>query len=508
MPSPFTRPAVLAGLLLWAPGCASTRAFRCPAEGGPAWLEITTDHFVAWTDLDAAEARSLAERLEWTRAAIVAAAWGRVAAPETRLGIVALRADRELHDLSRPGVQGWVIVDPFQPRLVLSAESGAHPSAAVAYEIAQHLSAFALLRQPRWLWEGLAAYLESIAPLPGSDTALVGLPSRWTAAVRRGPVPARDLLAWDERSEGDPERRDALHGSGWLMVHYLASEKGRQFSAWQGLLARGESPQRAFRQVFPEYDPLSPVGLARLDEELGTYAREGRFPRRAVPVPPWKPEPAAREMGDAEVHATRALLYLSVPAGSGPPLEARRAAAQAEVAEALRRDPADDAALSLAVWLAPEAERPERARASARAHRDSWRAWFVVARVLQGDPERVEREAALRRALALSPGNPAVLTTLALDLVEAGRAAEALPLATEAVERAAWKALPLDAEAAALAGTGECARALAVQRRAVEVLPDWTPDRERADLLGRLEAYEARCGAGPGRRPGEHGSRD
>ena len=213
-------------------------------------------------------------------------------------------------------------------------------------------------------------------------------------------------------------------------------------------------------------------------------------------------------MGDAEVHATRALLYLSVPAGSGPPLEARRAAAQAEVAEALRRDPADAAALSLAVWLAPEAERPERARASARAHRDSWRAWFVVARVLQGGPERVEREAALRRALALSPGNPAVLTTLALDLVEAGRAAEALPLATEAVERAAWKALPLDAEAAALAGTGECARALAVQRRAVEVLPDWTPDRERADLLGRLEAYEARCGAGPGRRPGEHGSRD
>jgi tetratricopeptide (TPR) repeat protein len=158
------------------------------------------------------------------------------------------------------------------------------------------------------------------------------------------------------------------------------------------------------------------------------------------------------------------------------------------------------------VWLAPEAERPERARALARAHPDSWRAWYVVARVLQGGPERAEREAALRRALALEPGHPAVLSALAWELLESGRAAEALPIAAEAVERAAWKALPLDAQAAALAGMGECTRALAVQRRAVEVLPDWTPDRERGDLLARLDAYEARCGAGPDQRAGEQGS--
>jgi hypothetical protein len=101
-----------------------------------------------------------------------------------------------------------------------------------------------------------------------------------------------------------------------------------------------------------------------------------------------------------------------------------------------------------------------------------------------------------------------VLTALAWELVESGRAAEALPLAAEAVERAAWKALPLDAQAAALAGTGECTRALAVQRRAVEVLPDWTPDRERADLRSRLDSYEARCGAGLDQRAGEQSSRD
>jgi len=32
-------------------------------------------------------------------------------------------------------------------------------------------------------------------------------------------------------------------------------------------------------------------------------------------------------MDDAEVHAIRALLHLSVPPGSGPPVEVRRAAA-------------------------------------------------------------------------------------------------------------------------------------------------------------------------------------
>lgn len=513
-PAPYTRlvgrcgRAILAGLLVAAGGCASTRSFRCPAEGGPAWLELTTDHFVTWTDLDRADAERLVERLEWTRAAIVAAAWGQVAAPETRLGIIALRSDRELRGLSRPGVQGWVIIDAFQPRIVLSAESSPSPSPAVAYEIAQHLSAFALLRQPRWLWEGLAAYLESVSPLPGSDTALVGLPSRSAGSARRGPVPARDLLEWGERSPGEPRQREALHGTAWLLVHLLASEKGRQFAAWQDLLARGEAPQRAWRLVFPEYDPLAPAGLARLDEELRKYASEARFRRRAVPVPAWRGVPVERAMDDAEVHATRALLHLSVPQGSGPPVDVRRAAAQAEVAEALRRDPSDAAALSLSVWLAPETERPERARALARAHPDSWRAWYVLARVLQGGPERDEREAALRRALALAPGHPAVLTALAWEFVESGRAAEALPLAAEAVERAAWKALPLDAQAAALAGTGECTRALAVQRRAVEVLPDWTPERERAELRARLDSYEARCGAGLDQRAGEQGSRD
>jgi tetratricopeptide (TPR) repeat protein len=483
----------------------SARPFQSPAEGGPPWLEVTTDHFVTWTDLDPSEARRLVERLEWTRSAIVASAWGRIAAPETQLGIVALRPG-ELTDLSRPGVKGWVIVDAHQPRLVLSAEDGTTPSPAVAYELAQHLSAFALLRQPRWLWEGLAAYLESISPLPGSETALVGLPSRWAGTVRRGPVPARELLAWGERGEG--EQRDALHGSAWLLVHYLVSERGRQFAAWQDLLAGGEAPQRAWRRAFPEYDPLAPKGLARLDEDLGAYAREGRFRKRAVPVPRWRGTTIERAMDVAEVYAMRALLQLSVPPASGPPLEVRRAAAREEVAEALRRDPSDALALSLAVWLAPEAERPERARASARAHPGNWRAWYVVARVLQGTAERAEREAALRRALALSAGDPAVLSALAWELVESGRAAEALPLAAEAVERAAWKALPLDAQAAALAGTGDCARALAVQRRAVEVLPDWTPDQERADLNNRLEAYEARCGAGPDQRSGEQGSLD
>ena len=53
--APLARPHVpivtsAALLVALASGCAYSRSFRCPAEGGPPWVEVESDHFVVKTD--------------------------------------------------------------------------------------------------------------------------------------------------------------------------------------------------------------------------------------------------------------------------------------------------------------------------------------------------------------------------------------------------------------------------------------------------------------------------
>lgn len=494
----LARPA-LAALGLLAAGCAALGPrLRCPEEGGPAWREVATDHFLVWTDLEAAEALALAGRLEWIRGAVVAAAWLGPAEPESRMAVVALRAARELRIFLREEAPGWVIPDPHQPRLVLAAPGGELPASGVARELALQLADLAWLRQPRWLRAGLAAYLETVTPLAGGATALVGMEPRWVR--RAGRVRPGTLMAWDAgdaRHGGDEFR--ALNASAWELTHFLADDRGRDFTAFQGRLGAGSPPHLAWRKSFPAYAP--PGGLDRLQRDLDAWAERGRLVKRAVPVAPAASRPSERLMQPAEAHALWALLLLSVPPERAPPLESRRAWATEESNQALAHDPSEPAALFVSIWLAPERERSTRARAAARAAPGDWRIWLLLAVTL--DPgEAAEREAALRRARELAPDQPSVLSALARELVAGGKAEEAVAVAARAVELAAWKAFPLDVLAQAQEALGRCPEALAASRRATETLPDWAPARDRKEMASRLSGLEARCGAGP---PGSTG---
>lgn len=490
--------AALAALGLAAASCAGLGAsLRCPEEGGPIWRELATEHFQVWTDLDAAEARALAGQLEWIREAVVGAAWTARVGPESHMGVVALRSQRELGSFTVGNPPGWVIADRDQTRLVLSAPSGEAPVPIVAREVALHLADLAWLRQPRWLRAGLAAYLETVTPLAGGATALVGLPPPWTR--RAGSAALPELLAWDAR---DPrrggERFLALNASAWRLVHFLVEERGRAFTAFQGRLGAGEPPGRAWRESFPGYDPQA-GGLARLERDLEDWAGRGRLARRAVPVPRPAGEPEIRAMRPAEIHALWAALFISVPAEWARSAESRRARAEEESARALAHDPAEPAALLVSIWLAPKGERSARARAAARAAPGDWSIWLVLAASL-GPNEAAEREAALRRAREVAPDQPSVLSALARHLLSAGKAEEAVALAARAVEGAAWKAFPLDLLSQAQAAAGRCPEALAAARRALEILPDWAASGERGGMAARLAELEARCGTGD-RRP-------
>ena len=484
----------LAALGLAAAGCAAVGpSLRCPEEGGPAWREVATDHFLVWTDLESPEARALAVRLEWIREAVVAAVWQAPLEPESRMGVVALRSERELRLFTRADVPGWVIPDPQQPRLVLRAAAGEVRASGVAREVALQLADFAWLRQPRWLRAGLAAYLETVTPFAEGATALVGLEPDWVGRAGRAGMQA--LFAWDGRDarRGGEDFR-ALNASAWELVHFLADERGRAFTAFQGRLGAGAPPGRAWRESFPGYDPQG-GGLDRLQRDVDDWMERGRLAKRAVPLAPTAAEPVERPMRPAEVHALWAVLFLTVPPEWAPALELRRARAEAESARALAHDPSEPQALFVSIWLAPERERSVRARAAARAAPDDWRIWLVVAAAL-GPGDAAEREAALRRAGQIAPGQPAVLLALARELLSAGKAEEAVALAAQAAGRAAWKAFPLDLLSQAQAAAGRCPEALAAARRALEILPDWVAAREREEMASRLGALEARCGAG------------
>ncbi|HZI14760.1 MAG TPA: TonB family protein [Myxococcus sp.] len=81
--------------------------------------------------------------------------------------------------------------------------------------------------------------------------------------------------------------------------------------------------------------------------------------------------------------------------------------------------------------------------------------------------------------------------------VQAGRHAEAAPLAKRAVSREPSNPYVLETSAAVLAASGQCEQALHEQRQAVAKLPAEWPAEERARFTRTLEQYQRQCAAQP-----------
>jgi tetratricopeptide (TPR) repeat protein len=480
--------AAAMSVALAAAGCASLgarRTFRCPVQGGPAWHELATAHFVLRTDLDVEDARALLVRLERHRAAIVSALFAEARPPPGRAEVVAFRSWEEYRELAPPGVDAYYLRSAGgPPRIVLSAEMARYQRTLLSHELAHHYLAGAFARQPRWLAEGLACYVESLALEPGAGALIVGRPPPdRLARARRTPVPVAELLVWS----GLPAPNMTAHyASSWLLVHYLVHRHGEAFARYQERLARGEDPARAWVAELPEFDPGKPGALEGLDRTLARYARGAvETSSRAAP------EPSAgialeQRMPTAEVHALRLALWPHGPdRGAG--------ALRDEIAEALRESPNHPVALEMRSRVEGDDPLPL-ARRAVSAHPDDPRGWTFLAGSLEGAAAAAEREAAYRRAADLAPENPAALHNLAADLLEGGRSGEALPLARRAAQLAPWSPPLLRTYAAVLSDLGRCAEAIPVQERAIDVVPEGTGPEVFAALRGDLEKYLAQCG--------------
>ncbi|MFP2905663.1 hypothetical protein ACLESD_11515 [Pyxidicoccus sp. 3LFB2] len=457
--------------------------------------------------------------LERTRVAILAAMWPEaLGRPMPKVRVYVLRDADEFEGLYPRRVRAFfyrsdteaLIVLPGPPATWTQRFSGLSlaSSSRLNHELTHFLSAYALLRQPRWLSEGLAEYLETLRVSADGKTAVVGAP-HLGAIVEMGDALDRvvdgnakgwtmqRVLAWEPSlAQREQERLVALNYAGsWLLVSWLSSTRPQEFAAFQALLAKGVAPDVARKQALPGLE--SPA----LDAALLEYVRNRTFPERTVPVPPVGTGFIEEVIEHAEVHAIRArLAELGAHLAYREPfIQNRRKLSKDELDESLRLNPTGLLALSTKLRAVPEAERPALARAAVDAHPEDGEAWLLLASALAPG---AEQEAAYKKAMELEPLSAAAATGLAWLYVTQGRLAEALPLAQWSVTMAPWSTYSLDTYAMVLAGGGACDEALQMEQRALELLQeDANPELERRirERLAALTSGELCTPAAPTR---------
>jgi tetratricopeptide (TPR) repeat protein len=461
-----------------------------------------SEHFVLRTDLDRDEAGNLVRELETMRRAVLAALFLEAREPPGRVEVVAFRDGREYQAFAPANAAAYYLrAAGGPPRLVMPGRLGDWQRVVLAHELTHHALAGASARQPRWLAEGMAVWMEGLARVPLGPHIVLGnvRESRFpTARTRR--VPARELFAWDEA----PPDWDWLdyYSSALALVRHLQDQYPEAVRDLVARLAAGQDPDAAFGAAFPQFDPAKPGALEALDAEVLTRLSTGvQFDGRDLHVEvggAWAELPLEPD----EVSALRITLW-----NLGPPKP--RAALEAEVHEVLRHDPAHPVGLQVLSEL-DGADPVPRARRAVAAHPDDARAWTFLGAVLQGPGASAEREEALRRAADLAPENAAVLWNLARELLARRRSGEALPLARRAARLAPWSPPVLQGYAEVLADLGQCRAALDVQRRAAELCSERSAEAERAALRRRLQEMERGCAPLPppgADRPGAQGSR-
>src|SRR5512140_534398 len=67
-----------------------------PGKGGPAWIELTSPHFVVWTDTSEERGRELVNEMEHFRQVVMGTGFANVEG-NAQVRVFALRDDAELH---------------------------------------------------------------------------------------------------------------------------------------------------------------------------------------------------------------------------------------------------------------------------------------------------------------------------------------------------------------------------------------------------------------------------
>lgn len=365
-----------------------------PSKGGPAWHELTSEHFTLWTDASESTARELVRHMEDLRQAVVGIGFRRANASGRSL-VVALRDDDEVQAFMPRG-DFAAIASPSssvvaQPMILLSANPEHDPKGEIAaHELTHTISASVIRDQPRWFAEGLAKFFETIEIDRGRGTIDLGrAPTyRGEPLVMHHMTSLAKLFACKDLGCADA----SFYVTAWALFTYLFNKYPQQLTQYEDRLAAG-TPDRttAWASAF------GGISNETLEQEMRDWLRSGSH--LVLHFTGKLPEPAIHEttLGDADVHAARAVLRLE--------FQGLTDAAKIEIEAAL----AVDRTNVLARFLAYQIDRTidvSVAREIAAAHPDDWHAWFLVAKAASDDDEV---RAAMAKTCTLIGANPAIV---------------------------------------------------------------------------------------------------
>jgi hypothetical protein len=463
------------------------------------WRQLTTNHFILRTDLDAPEAREAVESLETSRDCIVSAAWPGVQIPETeRVHVIALASTGQFERVLGPGVAGIFSSVAIPTFIVAGSPShweqgpqilGARGS-TLRHELAHQLSAAMMPARPGWFTEGFAQFLETVHPSDDGTAVVVGGTelSAFQGYLQNRQVRLRRLLAWTGWSDSRDEReRWGLYGHAWVFVHWLFDTKPAAFARYQSELASGTDFRRAFALAFPGFDPDT------AEPEVDAYAHGTPFGEVLRPLVRTKIDIDERPMTEAEVRVARARVALTAShhlEGKEKKLLAEEC--QREATAAMELNPTIVEVLLFATWL-PDEERLALVRSAAFEHPRDGRIFALLADLTN---EANERETAFRNALELRPKDVAILKAFVDFLLASHREDEAAPWLKTALERAPNDLRLNELNALFEERTGHCARAIRDYRAAAGLAEDDVSRSVRRRLFMHLAELVATCPAG------------
>jgi hypothetical protein len=398
----------LAALLL--PALTTTCAGHlppCPSAGGPAWTELESAHFVLRTDEKPADARAVLIDLEQLQAALLTIFGAPVNLNTGRVPVVVV--DRGWTDFAPRQVIGYFTHALFQPLVVMTAGGQLHRQELIKHELVHYLSSKIMLEQPPWLSEGLATYYQTIDYDADAGRITVGKPPEaWlSVAQQAGVTNIESVLRANEIGSGSDS--DRFYAVSWVVVHYLMNHRMSALAGYEKALRAGSSREAAWASAFGGQTPAQLALDVRQYMDGGRYALlVYRFPSLTLAAP------SERRMSDADVHATRALLFVTggnlqgfavEPSlgADGPVAGARR-----ELAEGLRGEPGHVGSLAVAHWLLDAPVDLELARAASRQHAGDWRSWLLLAAALERVRDTMGRDDARARAFAIADSDRSI----------------------------------------------------------------------------------------------------
>jgi hypothetical protein len=260
------------------------------------WRAMHSQHFLVWTDADAARARPLLDRLEDVFEALSTTFFQSV--PMPRIDVLLFAREQDFRQVAPDGLTGFFIPDVGDRAdgwMVLSADGpDFEASAAVAAHELGHRFLYALSdRVPTWLHEGFAKYVGA-SKIEGDRLTFDAAPIR---TDRASPVPLRRLFASSSADFfGASARRQYL--TAWMLVRRLLAGESPDALQWRRLVARSVVAPTPAAQATIISEALGGLTPEELDgairpDEVGaratmsvTLTRAHRHPPRLAALDP------------------------------------------------------------------------------------------------------------------------------------------------------------------------------------------------------------------------------